>query len=90
MKVRYKTGRFNQPVLVCPGDTLNLTLTEPDGTKQKVTEEIKISMTITHWVMFYIPGIGFGGMFGTKDMGSKMSEIFANPERINDEDQLIV
>ena len=89
MKTRYKTGKFNHAVSVCPGDTLNLTITEPGNRKQKVTEDIKISMTITHWVMFYVPGIGFGGMFGGPDIGSKMSEIFVNPELINDEDLLI-
>ena len=90
MKTRYKIGRFSQTVLVCPGDTLNLTVTEPNGVKQKVTEEIKISMTVTHWVMFYIPGVGFGGLFGTEDIGSKINEIFINPERVNEEDMLIV
>ena len=89
MKTRYKTGRFNQPVTVCPGDTLNLTLNEPGRLKQRVSEDIAIAMTITHWVMFYVPGVGFGGMFGTEDIGSKMGEIFVEPERINDEDLLI-
>jgi hypothetical protein len=89
MKTRYKIGRFSHSVCVCPGDQLNLTLTERDGTKQKVSEEIQITATITHWVMFYVPGVGFGGMFGGPDIGSKMPEIFVNPERINDEDLLI-
>ena len=90
MKTRYKTGKFNQPVSVYPRDTLNLTITEPGNRKQRVTEEIKISMTVTHWVMFYIPGVGFGGLFGTEDIGSKMGEIFVNPEYINNDETLIV
>ena len=89
MKVRYKIGKFNHSVTVIPGDTLKLTLTDPNGTKQKVTEEINISMTVTHWIMFYVPEVGFGGMFGTSDIGSKVSEIFVEPERVNAEDNLI-
>lgn len=88
MKVRYKTGSFN-PVAVLPGDTLNLTLTKRDGQKQKVSENVNIAMTITHYVMFYVPGVGFGGMFGGPDIGSKMSEIFVEPERIGAEDLFI-
>jgi len=89
MKTRYKVGRFTAPVSVLPGDTLNLTLTEPNGQKQKVSEDITFSMTVTHWVMFYVKGVGFGGMFGGPDIGSKMPEIFVNPERVNDEDILM-
>ncbi len=89
MKTRYKIGRFNSPVTVSSGDTLKLTLTEKDGTKQKVTEEIKISMTITHWVMFYVAGVGFGGLFGGKNIGSKIGEIFVEPELIGADDILI-
>jgi hypothetical protein len=89
MKTRYKTGRFNQTVTVCPGDTLNLTVREPGNRKQKVSENITIEMTITHWVMFYVPGVGFGGMFGGPDIATKMPEIFVNPELVNEEDMLI-
>lgn len=89
MKTRYKVGRFSRSVAASPGDELHLTLTEGDGTKQKVSEDITISMEITHWVMFYVSGVGFGGMFGGPDIGSKMSEIFVDPERINDEDLLM-
>ena len=89
MKTRYKTGKFSYPVTTCPGDTLNLILSEPNGQKQKVSEDITITMTITHWVMFYVAGVGFGGMFGGPDIGSKMCEIFVEPVLINDEDQLI-
>jgi len=90
MKTRYKTGKFTSPISICPGDQLHLTVTEHDGQKQKVSENINISMTVTHWVMFYVPGVGFGGMFGGPDINSKMSEIFVEPERIDDEDLLIV
>ncbi len=89
MKVRYKTGKFNYPVTVRSGDTINLTLTDNNGTKQEVTEEIKTSMTVTHWVMFYIPGVGLGGLFGTSDIGSKIGEIFVEPELVNDDENLI-
>lgn len=89
MKTRYKIGRFSSPVTVCPGDQLHLTLEEVNGQKQKISEDIQISMTVTHWVMFYVPGVGFGGMFGGPDIGSKIGEIFVEPERINDEDLLI-
>jgi hypothetical protein len=82
MITRYKIGQFKQPVTVCPGDTLNLTLTDKDGTKQRVSEDIKVSMTVTHWVMFYVAGVGFGGMFGGPNIGSKMSEIFVEPELV--------
>ena len=88
MKTRYKIGRFMYPVTVCPGDTLNVTLTELSGVKQKVTEEITIGMRVTHWVMFHVPGVGFGGMFGGPDLGSKMPEIFTDPERVAEEDNL--
>jgi len=89
MKTRYRTGEFTYLVTVNDGDLLNLTITDGDGQKQQVSEEIKVSMTITHWVMFYVPGVGFGGMFGGPDIGSKMPEIFVNPERVNDEDILM-
>lgn len=89
MKTRYKIGEFTHAMDVYDGDKLNLTLTESDGQKQKVSEVIKVSMTVTHWVMFYVPGVGFGGMFGGPDIGSKIGEIFVEPERINDEDLLI-
>ncbi len=89
MKTRYKTGKFNRSVSVCPGDTLNLTLTEKGMRKQRVSEEITISMTITHWVMFYVPGVGFGGLFGGPDIGAKMSEIFVEPVLIGDDEILI-
>lgn len=89
MKTRYKTGKFNRSVSVCPGDTLNLTLTEKGMRKQRVSEEITIAMTVTHWVMFYVPGVGFGGLFGGPDIESRMPEIFVNPKHINDEDLLI-
>ena len=89
MKTRYKIGKFSQPVTVCPGDTLNLTLTEKNLHKQKVTEEITISMTITHWVMFYVPDVGLGGLFGGPDIGAKMGEIFVEPVLIGDGEILI-
>jgi len=92
MKTRYKIGEFSHPITVTPGDTLKLTLSEHDGAlvhKQTVTEPITVSMTITHWVMFYVAGVGFGGLFGGSDIGSKMSEIFVEPERINDDEILI-
>ncbi len=89
MKTRYKIGEFNYPITVCPGDLIKLTLTEKNGTKQKVTEDINVSMEITHWVMFYVTGVGLGGMFGTKDIGSKIDEIFVKPELINDKGMLI-
>jgi hypothetical protein len=89
MKIRYKTGRFNHSITVLPGDELHLTVTEPNGCKQRVSEDITISMTVTHWVMFYVPGIGFGGIFGGPNIGEKMPEIFVNPVLIREEDQLI-
>ncbi len=89
MKTRYKIGRFTMPFAVSPGDEVRLTLTEGDGSKQKVTEEITILMTITHWVMFHVPGVGFGGMFGGPDIGSKMDEIFVEPVLIGDDEILI-
>jgi hypothetical protein len=93
LKTRYKVGKFNHPVSVCPGDTLHLILTEHDGYgneyKQKVSEDINVSMTVTHWVMFYVAGVGFGGMFGGPDIGSKMSEIFVEPELVDANEILI-
>jgi hypothetical protein len=93
LKIRYKIGKFSSPVSVCPGDKFNLILTEYDAHgneyKQKVGEDIEVSMTVTHWVMFYVPGTGFGGIFGGPDIGSKMSEIFVEPELVNDDEILI-
>lgn len=93
MKTRYKIGELSGVVTVLPGDTLHLTLTENDAfgverNKQRVTEEITISMTVTHWVMFYVPGVGFGGMFGGPDLGSKMAEVFVEPELVNKDELL--
>jgi len=90
MKTRYKTGKLTSSISVIPGDQLHLTVTEGGEQNQKISENINISMTVTHWVMFYVPGVGFGGMFGGPDIDSKMSEIFVEPERIDNEDLLIV
>jgi hypothetical protein len=83
MRTRYKIGEFSHSVTVLPGDELHVTITERDGTKQKVSEDINVAMTVTHWVMFYVAGVGFGGMFGGPDIGSKMSEIFVEPELVS-------
>jgi hypothetical protein len=89
MKTRYKIGKFNQTINVHPGDLLNLTITEPNGRKQKVSEEITIAMTITHWVMFYVSGVGFGGIFGGPNIGEKMPEIFVDPVLIGEDEILM-
>ena len=89
MRTRYKTGKFTRALTTCKGDELHLTLREKDGTTQTVREDIKVSMTITHWVMFYVPGVGFGGLFGGPDIGAKMSEIFVEPVLISDDEILI-
>jgi hypothetical protein len=89
MKTRYKIGKFDFPVTARPGDRINLILTEPNGQKQKVSEGIAVTMTITHWVMFYVPGVGLGGMFGGPDMGERMDEIFVEPQYIKDGEMLI-
>ena len=89
MITRYKIGRFNFPVNIVPGDLINLILTESNGEKQRVTEVIDITMIVTHWVMFYVPGVGLGGMFGGPNMGERMDEIFVEPERIGDDEMLI-
>lgn len=89
MKTRYKIGKFDKEIAVQPGDELHLTVTESNGEKQKVSEDITIQMTITHWVMFYVPGIGFGGMFGGPDIESNISEIFLDPEYVSDGEMLI-
>lgn len=70
MKTRYKIGKFNSPVVVYPGDQLNV--------------------TITDWAMFYVAGIGFGGMFGGPDLSERINEIFVDPERIDESKSLIV
>lgn len=89
MKVRYKIGEFTRSVSVCPGDKLIVSITEPDGSKQEVCEDITISMTTTHWVMFYIPGVGFGGIFGGRNIVDKMSEIFVDPELVLPDENLM-
>lgn len=89
MKTRYKIGKFSQEVKVQPGDIVNLTLTESNGEEQRVSETIMIQMTVTHWLMFYVPGIGFGGMFGGPDIEANISEIFLDPEYVSDGEMLI-
>lgn len=94
MKTRYKIGKFNSPVVVYPGDQLNVTITDCDNSgnkhREKVSEEITISMEVTHWAMFYVAGIGFGGMFGGPDLSERINEIFVDPERIDESKSLIV
>lgn len=93
MKTRYKIGEFDFPITVRPGDTIKLTLTEKEGAlvhKQTISEPITIPMEVTHWMMFYVEGVGFGGMFSGSDIGSKISEIFVEPELVDANDKLIV
>lgn len=90
--VRYKIGKFDYPVYVAPGDLFKLTLTEhePNGVKreQLVEEEITVTRTITTWIMFDAPGIGFGGMFGGDDLEDRIGEVFVDPVKIEREDSL--
>lgn len=86
MKVRYKAGKFNQAVSVAPGDLFNCTLTEEAleggrriAKQQKVSERITKSFTISHWVMFWIPGCPtVGGMFGTEETLGNINNIFVD------------
>jgi len=93
MKTRYKIGKFRDSVSLLPGDTMKLTLTEHDEdgieSQQRVSEEITVPMHVTHWVMFYVPGVGIGGMFGGPNIESKLPEIFVDPECVNNEAKLI-
>jgi hypothetical protein len=89
LKTRYKIGKFDHALAVGNGDTLRLTVTDDKGVRQTVSEDITITMTVTHWVMLYIPGVGFGGLFGGPELGEKMSEIFVNPELVDIGETLI-
>lgn len=84
---RFKIGRFYNAMHVVPGDRLHVSLKEqfPDGStmaEHKVEEEITISQVVTHWAMFYAPGIGFGGMFGGEDLEERIGEVFVNPVKV--------
>lgn len=90
---RYKVGRFNYAIQVLPGDVLHLSLKEcyPDGTtmvEHKIEEDIIVAQTVTHWVMFYVPGVGFGGMFGGSDIEDRIGEVFVNPVKVEPSEPL--
>lgn len=87
MKVRFKTGKFDHTVAVCPGDEFHMSLKEwtPDGLmmEHKVSEQIRVNMLITDWVMFYIPGVNsIGGIFGGPEIVERINEIFVETEQV--------
>lgn len=93
MRTRYKIGELTEPIHALPGDTLNLTLTERESNgevcyKHRFDEEITIEMTITHWIMFHVPGVGFGGMFGGDNLGSQVYDIFLDAELVDQDEPL--
>jgi hypothetical protein len=73
---------------------MKLTLTEHDEygfeSRQRVSEKITVPIHVTHWVMFYVPGVGLGGMFGGPSIESKLPEIFVDPELVTGDEMLIV
>jgi hypothetical protein len=76
-----------------PGDSLHLTLKEnySDGTtcvEHKVEEIIRVSQIVSHWVVFYTPGVGFGGMFGGEDIEDRIGEVFVDPVKVEDNEPL--
>ena len=90
---RYKVGRFHHAINVVPGDTLNVSLKEcyPDGTtmaEHKVEEKITVSQVVTYWVMFYVPGVGFGGMFCGEDIEERIGEVFVDPVKVEPHEPL--
>lgn len=89
MITRYKTGKLDHAVNMLPGDQLNLTISENGGTKQRVSEEIKISKVVTHWVMFYVPGVGIGGIFGGPELPLNMDNIFVEAKLVNPNENLV-
>jgi len=89
MSVRYKIGKFDYEIIVIPGDRLCVSIRDEHSYKDvKVEEEITAMQKITHWVMFYAPEIGFGGMFGGPNIGDRVHEVFVNPVQVKLEDSL--
>lgn len=91
--IRYKVGKFDRSLIVTPGDTLCVSLKEcyPDGTttvEHKVEEQITVSQVVTHWVMFYAPDVGFGGIFGGSDIEERIGEVFIDPVKVEDGEAL--
>lgn len=84
MKTRFRSGKFEIPFAVLTGDIFNLVLSseylDKSGAKQEhrqtVSEEINHNQIITHWAMFFIPGVGFGGCFGNEKLPEKLREMF--------------
>lgn len=91
---RYRVGKFDRTFNVIPGDTLIIALQECcyDGTlvvEHKIEEEITVAQVVSHWVMFYVPGVGFGGMFGGPDIEDRIDEVFVDPVKVEDGESLL-
>lgn len=78
--VRVRFGKFSSPVTVYPKDTFNMKLSSEMEDRsihtQTISTEIQITQTITDWCMIYIPGVGFGGMFGNEKLRDKIFSIY--------------
>lgn len=84
MRTRFKLGKFDTPVGVLNGDVFSLHLSSDYVDKsgavqtklQTISESIKHTQTISHWAMFYMPGVGFGGCFGNDSLPTRIRDMF--------------
>lgn len=78
--VRVRFGKFDRASVVYPGDIfrMNLSSEKEDRTfhEQTVETTIQVTQTITDWCMIYIPGVGFGGLFGNEKLREKILSIY--------------
>ncbi|TXH59143.1 MAG: hypothetical protein E6Q97_00525 [Desulfurellales bacterium] len=89
--VRVKFGKFFSAVSVYPGDIFNLKLSseyikegQVETYTQTVSTPITVTQVVTDWVMFFIPGVGFGGMFGNSELRERILQMFPTAYEVPD------
>lgn len=56
---------------------------------QTIRTEIQVIQTITDWCMIYIPGVGFGGMFGNEKLRDNILSIYKDAYEVPDGEAVI-
>lgn len=89
--MRYKIGQLEQAVPVCPGDSINLTITRGDKRKIVHREEVQSFRSYTHWLFMEIEdGIGTAVFMGDGRLEEWFLSQFPNSEKIELEEFLYV
>ena len=76
---KYKIGKLDHTVSLCPGDTFNLTYTQIDkknvNTELLHTEEITKNLECTHYAVLSTP-FSMGMIIGTAELEGFMEKAF--------------